>query len=198
MVERAVEHLENEDEIRLGGKCLIGLVFLKEGHDEDHAQIAEAVRACQEATRGRAEDIREDIYSTGIAIVFLAELNADEHQTTISKLLRSLQVRQKPGGGWGYSEPDSRRRTGDTSMTQYAVLALWTARQNNLSVPDDMIAGACNWLVRTQDPSGAWGYQGKDPGVGSKQRLPQTEIRSSLCAAGLGSTYICGDLLNLT
>ena len=44
--------------------------------------------------------------------------------------------------------------------------------------------------MRTQDPSGAWGYQGNDPG--SFKLVEQQEIRHSM-GAGLGSLYICAD-----
>jgi hypothetical protein len=76
------------------------------------------------------------------------------------------------------------------------VLGLWLAVNNGLEVPVAAIERACGWLLRTQDPSGAWGYQGEDPG--HFQRVPQTEIRPALCAAGLGSMYICDDLLQIT
>jgi hypothetical protein len=49
-------------------------------------------------------------------------------------------------------------------------------------------------LVRTQDPSGAWGYQGNDPGTFT--RIPQSTIRFSLVAAGLGTLYVTMDLLS--
>ncbi len=200
MIERAIPFLDSEEDERLGARCLIALVQLKEGHGEDHARIAEAVGACKVATRRAAEVIAEDIYSTGLAIIFLSELDAEKYEPEIQKLLRSLEVRQKEGGGWGYPPEHPRYgRTGDTSMTQYAVLALWTARRHGMTVPDDVIVKACNWLLRTQDPSGAWSYQGKDPGPGMFQRVAQneSEIRHSLCAGALGSLYICGDLLGL-
>jgi hypothetical protein len=52
------------------------------------------------------------------------------------------------------------------------------------------------YLLRTQDPSGAWGYQGNDPGTFT--RIPQSTIRYSLVAAGLGSLYVTADLLSVT
>jgi hypothetical protein len=200
MIERAIPYLDSEEDERLGARCLVALVQLKEGHGEDHARIAEAVGACKVATRRAAEAIAEDIYSTGLAIIFLSELRAEKYEPEIMKLLRSLELRQKEGGGWGYPPEHPRYgRTGDTSMTQYAVLALWTARRHGITVPDGVIVKACNWLLRTQDPSGAWSYQGKDPGPGMYQRVAQNEleIRHSLCAGALGSLYICGDLLGI-
>ena len=62
--------------------------------------------------------------------------------------------------------------------------------------PDvDSVEECTNWLLRTQDPGGAWGYQGKDPG--DMTRVAQTKISLSMLAAGLGSTMICGNMLGL-
>jgi hypothetical protein len=109
--------------------------------------------------------------------------------------MQSIERRQKPGGGWGYPPGGAHGETGDTSMTQYAVLATWTSYKSGLDPSKESIEAVCNWLLRTQDPSGAFGYQGRDPGEGKFVRLDQAEIRNSLCAAGSGSLYICADLL---
>ena len=50
------------------------------------------------------------------------------------------------------------------------------------------------WLLKTQDPSGVWGYQGT-VATGS-QRVQQTQTGCSMLAAGLGSVLICADLLD--
>ncbi len=51
--------------------------------------------------------------------------------------------------------------------------------------------------IRTQDPTGGWGYQGVDPGIAATARVPQSQVRPSLTAAGLGSAIICADLLGI-
>ena len=53
-----------------------------------------------------------------------------------------------------------------------------------------------NWLLKTQDPSGGFGYQGNiAPNAGAL--VAQSEIRPSMTAAGSGSLYICANLLGL-
>ena len=96
---------------------------------------------------------------------------------------------RKRGGGWGYKDNPQ----GDTSQTQYPTMGLWLAMNNGLRVPEASIERTCAWLLRTQDPTGAWGYQGRDPG--SYQRVSQDEVRPSTAAAGLGSLYISADML---
>src|SRR5688572_11547791 len=52
VIDKAFKYLETADDNRLGGKCLIGLAFLKNGGDEKHAKVDAAVQACLAATRG--------------------------------------------------------------------------------------------------------------------------------------------------
>ena len=71
--------------------------------------------------------------------------------------------RQSEEGAWSYLG-DAEGKHGDTSQTQYVVLALWTAQKQGLIVETEKVAAACNWLLRTQDITGSWGYHGDDPG----------------------------------
>ena len=133
-----------------------------------------------------------DIYGTGLSIIFLVTYDPDKYRPEIEALLKSLRDRQKPHGGWGYPSNEQ----GDTSMTQYGVLGYWEAKQVGFEPPLESVEAMTRWLLKTQDPSGAWGYQGNlSP---SYQPVEQQSIRQSLSAAGLGSVYICADLLGLT
>ena len=191
LIDSGMEYLNRRTDKRLGGQCLIGLCFLKHTGDASHRHVVSAIRACQEVCKLDADKISTDIYSTGIAIFFLCEVNAQQHRTEIEKFTQSLVNRQKESGGFGYPG----RETGDTSMTQYAAMGLWAARQHGVAVDQKVVKELCDWLVRTQDPTGAWGYQGVDPK--DYQRVPQQHIRHSLAAAGLGSAYISAHMLGV-
>ena len=186
LVDKAVKYLEEKsNEQRLGGKCLLGLVFYKEGY-KDHKFIKEAVAACKEAASKRNAD---DVYSNGLAIIFLCELDAKAHRQTIEFFLAAMNQRQKPHGGWGYQD----RPTGDTSQTQYGCLGVWEAFQKGISVSPESITKVANWLIVTQDPNGGWGYQGK---IGTPTGLvEQDEITCSMLSAAMGSLLICADLV---
>ena len=204
VVDKAFKYLQTATDGRLGGKCLIGLCFIKRGETEAHPQIVAAVDACRKATAGKqpGQPVGDDVYSTGLAVVFLCELNASKYQAEINILLKSLQAVQRPYGGWGYPLDNAQfGKTADTSMTQYGVLASWEAKRHGYVVPIDSIERVCGWLMRTQDPSGGWGYQGIDGGTkesGGFALQKQKDVRQGLSAAGLGSILICGDLLGLT
>lgn len=188
VVGKSLKWLETQDEERLGGKCLIGLCFYK-ADKQAHAKVTAAQRAC-EAAISRAD--MEDNYSVGLALIFLCEVNAAQNRRLAEQYAAIILKRQKANGAWGY--PGDER--GDTSQTQYPTLGMWLASNQGIDIPNVAIERVCAYILRTQDPAGAWGYQGEDPG--RFQRTNQSEVRPSLAAAGLGTLYICSDLLGIT
>jgi hypothetical protein len=198
MLAKALDFIEKANpHNRLGGKCLMALTLIKGDRPHDHPMVQAAVEACRQAVQSLERQHTTDVmYDLAISIIFLCELDAEQYRGEITSLMKLMLKWQKEFGGWGYLE-GAEVRTGDTSMTQYAVLALWTAdRTGAYDVNSDVAARVCNWLLRTQDPSGGWGYQGKDPG--EFRRVPQLTVQHSLSAAGCGSVYVLGDLLRLT
>lgn len=195
-VERAVVYLEanGSSDHRLGARALAGLAIYKHRGQLDHPKVQEQLSAIRGSLKSRQpSDITAgsnwDIYSTGMALIFLCEADPAGCNDEITKLLRSLEIRQKPNGGWGYPDRD----TGDTSMTQYGVLGTWIATQEGFHTSPASVEKVATWLMRTQDPSGGFGYQGIVPsGAGL---VSQTDVRLSLTSAGLGSVYMCADLL---
>ncbi len=182
----------------LGGRALVGLALYKYYHR--FGDVSQQLPALTAAALDHVTDMahkpallsKENIYSLGIAVIFLTEVKASRHTAEISVYVNELQRVQKPHGGWGYTSMVE----GDTSQTQYPVLAMWAAKQSGLKIPTAIMERAGGWVMRTQDPSGGWGYQGRDPG--GPTRIPQTEIRPSLVAAGLGSAYVIAHFLGIT
>ena len=134
-----------------------------------------------------------DNYSLGIALIFLTEVHPTDHMDAIIRLAEEVKKRQKANGAWGYSH----EKRGDSSQLQYAALGLWAAKKTaNYDISNDVMDRLVNYLIRVQDPSGGWGYQGNDPG--GFTRLPQEQVRHSLSAAGLGSLYVAADFLGMS
>ncbi len=193
-IDAGIKYLESDAarDTRVGAGALVGIALLKRGAPPDHPKIAAAVAQIQQGLEARdPAKVGFEIYSTGLAIVFLVELDPGKHQSDIDCLMKSLQLCQKPHGGWGYPHLE----TGDTSMTQYGVLSSWEAAQVGMPMPVDSIEGVTSWLLKTQDPSGGFGYQGA---LGSGNALVgQSDVKQSTTAAGLGSLYICATLLGI-
>jgi len=194
-IERGIELLAGQQgaDNRLGAEALVGLTLLKFGSNPDHPRIQAAVEAVRADLP--ADDAPDgtfsEVYSPALATIFLIELDPVRHREAIDPLWRYLLRVQKPHGAWGY--PD--RKTGDTSMTQYGVLAMWEAWRAGLDVPPDRVNAVLGWLLKTQDPSGGFGYQGRPSPAW--QPIQQSEVRHSLTAAALGSIYMCADMLGV-
>lgn len=200
LVYQALKFLDSSDSLvadgnarKLGGKCIIGLAFLKAGQ-KDHPRVKEAVEAVRASMQ---PDQRVDVYSNGIAIAFLCDLSPQLYRNEIRFYLDLLEKRQKAHGGWGYDGNSSEgfmMETGDTSQTQYASLGYWTAYQQGFRLNSESLERLTKWLLRTQDPGGAWGYQGEI--ASGSTRVVQSQTNCGMLAAGLGSLLICADLLN--
>ena len=190
LVNSGLAYLETNGDTRLGGKCLIGLAFLKAGR-ADHPRVTEALNACEiEPSANRADD-QLDMYSNGLAIIFLCEASSQKHAKQIEWYLQRLKTRQKPHGGWGYHNIP----TGDTSQTQYGAFSYWEANRHGFGLDGGSIDKLADWLLHTQDPEGCWGYQGQVSPTDSP--ITQDETNCSMLAAGMGSLYICADLFGM-
>lgn len=190
LVSSALGYLEQHTDERLGGRCLIALAFVKAGRP-DHPRIAEAVNACRERMKSNPPDSILDVYSNGLAVIFLCELAPKQYSQEIEWYLGRLKARQKNHGGWGYHDYP----TGDTSQTQYAALSFWEAHQRGFNVEGASVENLADWLLKTQGPDGCWGYQGQVRET--SEPIAQSDTNCSMLAAGLGSLYICADLLGL-
>lgn len=195
-VDRALAFLETGEDGRLGAQALVGLSFLK-AHQGEHPLVADSARRIRSAippSRDPADFSvgTWDIYSTGLALIFLCSYDPITYREDIQSILGYLERRQKPHGGWGYPEDQRYGETGDTSQTQYAVLGLWEAIQAGIPVNTAMVDRVTRWLAKTQDPSGGFGYQGQPaPGF---EPIRQQRVRIGMGVAGTASMYVCASL----
>ncbi len=198
-VKQAIHFLESTKDSRLGAKSLVGLTFAKFGEKKSHPKIAEAIRAIQAALAKGPDKFNADIYSTGISVMFLVAVHPSRYRYEIEALVKSLHMRQKSHGAWGY--PLTHKTSGktcDTSMTQYAVLGLWEAEElAGVETPRLVWDRVARWLLLTQDPSGGFGYQG-NPAARLGRYNKQSGVRHSMTVAALGSLYIVKDRVGIT
>lgn len=194
MVDKGAKFLETSSvHPRPGGAALVALALLKSGRPESHPRVQDGVQAAQKLGGSVPNNIHDNAYDVGLCLILLCELDPEQNRKPIENLLQYFLETQKPCGGWGYEGRDA----GDNSMTQYGALGLWLAQRSGFEVPIPTIERLCNFILRVQDPSGAWGYQGIDPGPGNFNRVPQTDIRLTMVCAALGSLYMGSDLLNI-
>ena len=190
VIDKGLKFLESQSHGEVGGKCLIALAFHKRGMSQGHPKIQEAIEACRQSVN--EEKQRGYLYGKCIAIIFLTELDATTHRDLINSYVSQLKDHQKEHGGFGYQGIPA----GDTSQTQYAALAYWELLNHGISPDADSVQRCLNWIMRTRDPSGVWGYQGIDPGSFNLVEQPD-KPGLSMAAAGMSGTMILGNLVGL-
>jgi hypothetical protein len=187
LINSGLRLIEKTTDERLGGKCLLALVHLK-NNTPGHARVSEALVACK-ALQGEAAG--QDVYSNGLAVIFLCEPQSGANPALLNAYVQALMKRQKPHGGWGYDA----RENGDTSQTQYAALALWALHEHGYTVDASAVQRLTDWLVRTQAPDGGWGYQGELSET--SKPVEQYDVTCTMVSAAMGSLMICADLFGL-
>lgn len=195
-VERAAKYLEtvansNGADDGMGESALIALALLKADRELSHPRIQSTLKRCVAYADKMNPTGVDTMYATAIVTVLMLEADAQRYKPQIQKLLDVILRRQLRFGGWGYKGSP---KEGDTSQSQYCVLALWEAYNHGFDIKLQRVAAICHWLIRTQDPSGGFSYMGRDSNAVGK-RINQPEVSHSMTVAGAGSLYICMDLL---
>ncbi|MEO8493709.1 MAG: prenyltransferase/squalene oxidase repeat-containing protein [Planctomycetota bacterium] len=197
MIARGVKYLEEnfgksggQHENELGAACICALACYKATGNPQHPLVTKAVAQIRtELQKGMTYSGHAN-YSLGLAMIFLGELDLEAYRTEIEAMLQEIYKRQMPYGAWSYPNDP----LGDVSQTQYAVLGMWLAHRQGINVDQQVLERVCNWLLRVQEPSGVFPYKGEDPGHFNRIEQ-QVQSSASMCAAGVGSLYVCGELL---
>lgn len=181
----------------MGGTILCGYAVFKASNDSTNpmvqAAISEAIALVGALDNERfmaATDKR--VYEVCMAGILLASVDVDQFRTQAEAVRDFLVDIVRPYGGWGYIHGPLNRDTGDTSQTQYALLCLWTLDQLDVPVPAEPVEKSLQWLVRTQDIGGGWGYQGK---LYASNAGKQDNVSHALTAAGMCAVLMAGDFL---
>lgn len=176
-----------------GALWFVGATLAKAGKDETQPTIALGIKRCQDIQKaGQTESDKRGIYAKAMAVIFLCEVDPVKYKSEATYFLDQLLSTQLPSGGFGYPAMG----IPDPSQTQYGVLAMWSADHVGLDVPTERIEKALHWLLRVQDLGGGWSYLSQD--LGGTNRANQFATTHALTAGGLGSLYICADMLGLS
>lgn len=192
MVDKGIAYLEKAEnaggDFAEGGAMLVGYTINKVKAEPEHPIVQRAVNHARELARSLANAARPDhkvTYNVAVACLLLCDTDPEKHRPEI-EMIRDWYVRtQKPHGGFSYMDA----LAGDTSQTQYAVLALWSMNEVGVTPPVETVEAALSWLMRFQNSDGTWAYQPTE-----QLRPPGTK---SLSTAGMGALLIGGDILRL-
>ncbi|MCM2371518.1 hypothetical protein [Aporhodopirellula aestuarii] len=180
-----------------GEHSLAGYAMMKLTHDPANPVVQRGiqssllfVRSMSGRDPGGANS--KTVYSAAVATLLLAEVDKMKYRKELNSLESYFRRVQFRNGGYGYAGTQK----GDVSQTQYAILALWTLDNAGIVIDYDGIAKTMQWLLRVQDISGAWPYQGIDPP--GDARIRQTiEVGLSMAYAGGSALLIAADILQL-
>jgi len=196
-VDRAVEFLKRNGagERRLGGRALVAFALCKAGVGQDGEPIIQGVIADIQKTVAEDESvtITEPIYTAGIVILFLAEIDPDRYRRELVAMGQFLQVNQRKDGSWTYltSGTADAYPTGDMSMTQYGAMGFWTLNQIGIDVSGEAVDRLTHFLMAAQNPEGGYAYQTK---ISPDSKVNWSRVSLSMTGAGMAGVYVCRDL----
>lgn len=179
-----------------GMTALATLALLSAGVPANDPDIEKALRFLSD--RG---DIGQT-YDTALQTMALCAANPERFRAQIRRNVAWLQNAQTGRGSWGYGMTDT-LSDGDSSNTQFALLALHEAQRSGVEVnPLVWRKSLAHWLdIQNQD--GGFGY---DPGMPSTGSMTCAGISSLVIAAGKltdgdakvknGKVLCCGDQLS--
>ena len=101
---------------------------------KDNGTVKAAVEHIRDQCKKRTFLDEDETYYPAIALILLAEVDAERNHDQIIYLLEVLKQRQQPFGAYTYKGRD----TGDCSQTQFAALAMWVAKSHGFDVNIDM------------------------------------------------------------
>ena len=197
MVDRGVAYLESVKKLNGSGEeILVAYAHHKCRHDPDNPVvkrgISAAVKMAAEIEKGKGGHEHKRNYEIAVAVLLLADVDANVYKHELQVMQESLLEEQKPHGGFGYPG----EQLGDVSQTQYAILAIWTLDRSGIPLDYDRVVRCAQWMLRVQDPTGVWPYKGEDPGPNSPRKT-QKKTGVSMALAGGSSLLIAGDALRL-
>jgi len=211
MVNQGVSYLEKLTDKDFGGgdpfsaisgeAILIGYAHHKCRHDPDSAAVKRALRNAKAVvsalTKGGGKTPQKRTYVIAICVLLFAEVDADAYRSELQTLQQYLVQYQSGNGAFCYPDDDP-KKSGDISMSQYGMLAIWTLDRNGIPLDYNRVTESLQWLLRVQDPGGGWPYHAMDPGAG-KGNMAQSkrEMTDSMALAGGSSLLIGGDALRL-
>lgn len=211
MVNQGVSYLEKLSDKDFGGgdpfsaiageAILIGYAHHKCRHDPDSAAVKRALKGAKAVvsslTKGGGKTPQKRTYVIAISVLLFAEVDADAYRSELQTLQQYLVQYQSGNGAFCYPDDDP-KKSGDISMSQYGMLAIWTLDRNGIPLDYNRVTESLQWLLRVQDPSGGWPYHAMDPGAG-KGNIAQSkrEMTDSMALAGGSSLLIGGDALRL-
>ncbi len=174
-----------------GRHILAALAMAKGGADKKHPVIQSALAAIRERTAGgNYKPDRDELYTAGLELMLLeAAGEGDAAREMMRPILGYVLAQQQGYGAWYYpQQTKSGNNFGDTSITQYSVLGLWTAERAGLPIETKVWNGVATWQIATRQKGGVFAYHPQRGGGG--------EIKDTMTAAAACNALLCARFLH--
>jgi hypothetical protein len=160
-IKRAVTNLRQKVASLDGGEgALVTMSLLKSGLPPDTPEVKAGIdKILSRVVKAEYKPGTYHVYEAGVSLMALANADPSKYRPQIEAIARYLIDNQRPDGEWDYPTPGS----GDTSITQYAILGLWEAARSGISVPRRVWDKAAGWHVTRQLKDGSFTYHPPRP-----------------------------------
>jgi hypothetical protein len=132
----------------------------------------------------------QGIYIAGCDLMLLEAASKDKtlYARELQAITNRIESTQSATGYWNYLGGD--KEGGDTSVIQYAILGLWSAKRAGIKVNPQKLEKAAQWLMSTQFSDGIFLYR---PG---RSHAASENVKSlSMAMAGVCSLLVVKRLL---
>lgn len=183
-VQGGIRYLRSRVSNQGSGECaMIALAMIKAevpASDPALAACIEKIRSRFDANQYYPERSNgQGPYEAGAVAMALGSLDPIANRPFLALIANYLLSTQNANGSWDYSG----RTTGDTSITQYAVLGLWEAEAAGVEIPPHVWERIASFYLSSQFDDGGWVYHKDETGMYSET--------VSMTAAATGSLLIC-------
>ena len=187
---KAITFLKQDaEQIAPRERSLVAYALFKGGERADSPLVRAGIEATVErAERGHDSEGYIHIYLSGVDAMLLADTDPDRHRASIQKIVDYVQYSQAQVGSWaGTPGP------GDTSMGQYAMLALWAGVRAGCRVRAETVERAVQWHLENGNADGGWAYRppsNQGSGTGSSTHNCTMAAAGSM---GIGKLLLFGE-----
>ena len=136
------------------GETALALLALR------HCGVPASDTACTRAAGWLERELPDGtVYGAALGTLALLAQSPERHREEIRKLVDHLIKGQCRNGQWTYAyRQTKRKKAGDNSNTQLAILALAAARTRRVEVPDEVFKRCAAFFVESQNEDGGFGY----------------------------------------
>ena len=136
------------------GETALALMALR------HSRVPATDRGCERAAAALERALPDGtVYGAALGTLALLAQSPERHRAEVTALVRHLERGQCRNGQWTYAyRATARKKAGDNSNTQLAILALAAARARRIEVRDEVFERCRAFFLASQNEDGGFGY----------------------------------------